>query len=31
LSPEDGDSMFHQNAGIYRQVYTASQPRRTSR
>jgi hypothetical protein len=26
--PEDGDSMFLQNAGIYLKVHTALQPRR---
>jgi hypothetical protein len=30
FSPEDGDSMFLRNAGIYRRVYTAPNPRRTS-
>jgi hypothetical protein len=30
LSPEDGDSMLLRNVGIYWQVYTASQPRRTT-
>jgi hypothetical protein len=28
--PEDGDSMFLQNDGIYRRVYTAPKPIRTS-
>jgi hypothetical protein len=30
FSAEDGDSMFHRNAGIYLRVYTASQPRISS-
>jgi hypothetical protein len=30
FSPEDGDSMFLRNIGIYLRVYTASQSRRTS-
>jgi hypothetical protein len=29
FSPEDGDSLFLRNAGIYRRVYTAPKPRRT--
>jgi hypothetical protein len=29
LSPEDGDSIFLRNGGIYLRVYTASQSRRT--
>jgi hypothetical protein len=29
-SPEDGDSMFLRNVGIYRRVYTAPKPRRIS-
>jgi hypothetical protein len=30
LSPEDGDSMLHRDAGIYLRVHSASQPRRTT-
>jgi hypothetical protein len=30
LDPEDGDSMFLRNVGIYRRVYMAPNPRRTS-
>jgi hypothetical protein len=30
LRPEDGEIMFLRNVGIYRQVYTAPKPRRTS-
>jgi hypothetical protein len=30
FSPEDGDSMLLRNVGIYRRVYTAPKPRRTS-
>jgi hypothetical protein len=30
FSPEDGDSMFLQNVGLYLQVYMVSQPRSTS-
>jgi hypothetical protein len=30
FSPEDGDSIFLRNVGIYRRVYTAPKPRRTS-
>jgi hypothetical protein len=29
-SPEDGDSMFLRTVGIYRRVYTAPKPRRTT-
>jgi hypothetical protein len=29
-SPEDGNSMFLRNVGIYLRVYTASQPRTTT-
>jgi hypothetical protein len=28
FSPEDGDSIFLRNVGIYRRVYTAPKPRR---
>jgi hypothetical protein len=31
FTPEDGDSMFLRNAGIYLQVHTALQPRRPTR
>jgi hypothetical protein len=30
FSPEDGDSIFLRNVGIYLHVYTASQPRTLS-
>jgi hypothetical protein len=30
LSPEDGSSILLRNAGIYRRVYTASKPTRSS-
>jgi hypothetical protein len=30
FSPEDGDSIFLRNFGIYLRVYTASQPRKTT-
>jgi hypothetical protein len=29
FSPDDGDSMFLRNVGIYLPVYSASQPRTT--
>jgi hypothetical protein len=30
VSPEDGDNIFLRNVGIYRRVYAAPKPRRTS-
>jgi hypothetical protein len=29
FSPEDGESMFLQNAGVYLQIYMALKPRKT--